>query len=88
LIDSIFVNDDGEFSLVEYVGNNIPRYAILLHAWGADHDEVTFKDLTGSTAREKKGYHKLTFCGEQARNDWLHYFWVDTCCIASTTSPN
>jgi ankyrin repeat protein/Cdc6-like AAA superfamily ATPase len=80
------LNDDGEFSLVEYVGNNIPPYAILSHTWGADHDEVTFKDLTDITAREKKGYHKLTFCAEQARNDRLQHFWVDTCCIDKSSS--
>jgi hypothetical protein len=26
-------------------------------------------------------YEKIRFCGEQARRDGLHNFWVDTCCI-------
>jgi hypothetical protein len=35
------------------------------------------------TPRYKKipGYKKIRFCGEQAQQDGLQYFWVDTCCI-------
>ena len=33
------------------------------------------------TSKSKAGYGKIQFCGEQARRDKLHYFWVDTCCI-------
>jgi hypothetical protein len=80
------LKDDCEFSLVEYVGGNIPPYAILSHTWGADQEEVTFKDLINSTGRGKTGYRKLTFCGKQARNDGLQYFWIDTCCIDKSSS--
>jgi hypothetical protein len=68
------------FGLVEFVGCDIPRYAILSHTWGADGDEVTFNDLVESTGRSKAGYGKLRFCGEQAKRDGMRYFWVDTCC--------
>jgi hypothetical protein len=78
--------DDGEFSLVEYMGNHIPPYAILSHTWGADHEEVTFKDLADGTSRNKVGYRKLTFCGKQAGIDGLRFFWVDTCCIDKSSS--
>jgi hypothetical protein len=61
--------------------DDIPRYAILSHTWGADDDEVTFKDLQNGSGKIKAGYHKIVFCGEQARRDGLQYFWVDTCCI-------
>ncbi|KAF1830511.1 HET-domain-containing protein, partial [Decorospora gaudefroyi] len=27
------------------------------------------------------GYKKIRFCGDQAQQDGLQYFWVDTCCI-------
>jgi len=33
------------------------------------------------TDKNKAGYGKIQFCGEQARRDGLQYFWVDTCCI-------
>jgi hypothetical protein len=65
-------NNDGEFSLATFVGDDILRYAILSHRWGAK--EVTFKDLTGSTGKNKAGYSKIQFCGEQARRDSLQYF--------------
>ena len=71
----------GEFSLTEFIGDNIPPYAILSHTWGADGEEVTFKDLVKGAGKSKAGYNKIRFCGEQARRDGLRYFWVDTCCI-------
>ena len=77
----------GEFSLTkDLVGDNIPTYAILSHTWGADGDEVTFKDLIGGTSKSKPGYDKIRFCGEQAARDGLRYFWVDTCCIDKSDS--
>ena len=75
-------NNDGEFSLTEdFVGIEIPEYAILSHTWGADTEEVIYKDLIDGTRKNKVRYEKIWFCGEQARRDSLHNFWVDTCCI-------
>ena len=75
-------NNAGEISLTKYlVGDDIPRYAILSHTWGADTEEVSFKDLMDGTGKSKPGYDKIRFCGKQARRDGLQYFWVDTCCI-------
>ncbi|KAK4947888.1 hypothetical protein LTR10_013396 [Elasticomyces elasticus] len=64
-----------------FVGEEIPRYAILSHTWGPDDEEVTFNDLQNGSDKSKAGYAKIRFCGEQARSDDLQYFWVDTCCI-------
>jgi hypothetical protein len=76
------LNDDGRFSLVWFPKDEIPPYAILSHTWGrGEDDEVTFKDLIDGTGDKKKGFQKLQFCGNQAKADDLHYFWVDTCCI-------
>ena len=80
------VEDDGEFSLVEFVGKNIPRYAVLSHTWGADHEEVAFKDIVDGTGKIKAGYSKIRFCGKQAADDGLQFFWVDTCCIDKLSS--
>ncbi|KAF2182316.1 HET-domain-containing protein [Zopfia rhizophila CBS 207.26] len=80
------LRENGEFSLVEFVGNSSPRYAVLSHTWGADNEEVTYKDLVGSLSMSKAGYNKIRFCGEQAAKDGLLYFWVDTCCIDKSSS--
>lgn len=49
-------NSDGEFSRTKDFGNYIPRYAILSHTWGAETEEVTFKDLMDGTRKNKAGY--------------------------------
>jgi hypothetical protein len=75
-------NNDSEFSLTKDFGRGkIPEYATLSHTWGADIEEVTYRDLIDGTGKNKVGYEKIRFCGEQARHDGLQYFWVDTCCI-------
>ncbi|OAP63059.1 hypothetical protein AYL99_02286 [Fonsecaea erecta] len=74
-------DDHGELSLTKDLIDNIPRYAILSHTWGADDEEVTFNDLKYGSSQRKAGYEKIHFCGEQAQKDGLQYFWVDTCCI-------
>src|SRR5271167_1070336 len=75
-------NSAGEFSLTkDFVGDDVPGYAILSHTWGPDTEEVTFKDLIDGTGKHKNGYNKIRFCGKQAKRDGLQYFWVDTCCI-------
>ncbi|KAF1812310.1 hypothetical protein P152DRAFT_507620 [Eremomyces bilateralis CBS 781.70] len=76
-------NETGDISLTkDLVGDDpIPSYAILSHTWGLDTEEVTFEDMTNGTSEKKAGYEKIRFCGEQAREDGLQYFWIDTCCI-------
>ena len=76
----------GEFGLTEDFGDNIPQYAILSHTWGTDTEEVTFRDLMDSTGKSKAGYDKIRFCGKQAGQDDVQYFWVDTCCIDKSNS--
>ena len=79
----LFRSDNGEYRLTkDFVGDDlIPPYAILSHTWLADTEEPTFEDLINGTGEHKLGYGKIRFCGEQARQDGLQYFWVDTCCI-------
>jgi hypothetical protein len=80
------IKDNGEFSLVERKGSDVPPYAILSHRWGPDREEVTYEDLIRNTGKKKAGYRKLTFCAEQASRDDLQFFWVDTCCIDKSNS--
>jgi len=63
----------------------IPPYAILSHTWG--EEEVLFNDIKsinstpGIDEQKREGWKKIRFCAEQARQDGLDHFWVDTCCI-------
>jgi hypothetical protein len=75
-------NSAGQLSLTEdFIGDDIPKYAILSHTWEADTEEVTYRDLIDRTGKSKAGYGKIRFCGERAKRDGLRFFWVDTCCI-------
>jgi hypothetical protein len=74
-------DDNGNFSLTEFVGDDIPKYAILSHTWGKDDEEVTFEDIEKKTGSGKLGYRKLQFCADQAKRDDIRYFWIDTCSI-------
>jgi hypothetical protein len=79
-------SNEGEFSLAEFTGESTPRYAILSHTWGADHDEITLADLEKDTGTSKSGYRKLQFCADKAAMHGICYFWVDTCCIDKSSS--
>jgi len=83
------VNSDGSFSLTSIIANRVPRYAILSHTWEADNqEEVTFQDLVGGLGQSKAGYRKIRFCGKQANQNGLQYFWVDSCCIDRSSSAD
>ncbi|KAK0728908.1 NACHT domain-containing protein [Lasiosphaeria miniovina] len=78
-------DDTGEVRLTEDLPKNkIPPYAILSHTWG--DGEVLFRDLMDATGKNKAGYAKIRFCGDQAWRDGLRFFWVDTCCIDKSNS--
>jgi hypothetical protein len=82
--------ENGELFITSFDDNKLPLYAILSHTWGTDAEEVTFADLVRDNDKhkpgytKKPGYKKIRFCGQQARQDSLQYFWVDTCCIDKT----
>jgi hypothetical protein len=80
------VEEGSGYSLTEFSSNEIPPYTILSHTWGADHDEVSFRDLQEGTGKEKIGHQKLAFCAERTMRDGLEFFWVDTCCIDKSSS--
>jgi hypothetical protein len=69
----------------EFIGTNIPPYAILSHTWG--EEEVSFKDMVSEPSyRSKKGYAKISMACQLAKADELQYAWIDTCCIDKTSS--
>ena len=82
------LTSDGDvgFRLISFTGTSIPPYAILSHTWGPDAEEVTFSDMIDGSGTQKRGYQKVRRCGQQAYEDGLNYFWVDSCCIDQTSS--
>ncbi|KAK4234578.1 heterokaryon incompatibility protein-domain-containing protein [Achaetomium macrosporum] len=73
----------------EFVGSQIPPYAILSHTW--EDDEVTMQQLAAGelnigTLQAKTGFRKIHRTCELARTWGLRYAWVDTCCIDKTSS--
>ena len=50
---------DSQPSLVKFIGDKIPPYAILSHRWGTDSEDVKLKDLENGTGTGKIGYKKL-----------------------------
>jgi hypothetical protein len=82
------LKDNGKFSLIEFIGDKIPQYAILSHTWGVDGEEGTFKDLMKGTGKSKAGYQKIRFCGEQAATDSLQYFWSTVVALTNQAAPS
>jgi hypothetical protein len=79
-------NAQGDFQLAgNFHGPDIPPYAILSHRWGKDGDELTYEEILQTSGKNKAGYAKIKFCGEQAARDGLKYFWVDSCCIRKSS---
>lgn len=75
------------YELEEFIGENIPSYAILSHTWGSE--EVLYGDITTTgpiKLQQKHGFTKIRYCAGQARLDILKYCWVDTCCIDKSSS--
>ena len=71
----------------EYIGQNIPRYAILSHTWVED-EEISFKEWQDQTPEtsNKSGYRKIIAACREARGNGLNWIWVDTCCIDKSSS--
>ena len=71
--------------LVEFVGRDLPPYAILSHTWR--EEEVTFLDWQDfRVAEKKKGFQKIRSACSRALDDGYSFVWVDTNCIDKTSS--
>ncbi|KAF2662203.1 HET-domain-containing protein [Lophiostoma macrostomum CBS 122681] len=70
---------------VEFVGADIPPYAILSHTW--NEEEISYARY-GPTEelKQKKGGQKILRTCKLALRDRYEYAWVDTCCIDKSSS--
>jgi hypothetical protein len=60
-----------QLHLVEFVGEEIPRYAILSHTW--DEEEVLLQDVQQGLAQSRKGWEKVTGACAVAIRDGFEY---------------
>ncbi|KAF2115890.1 heterokaryon incompatibility protein-domain-containing protein [Lophiotrema nucula] len=69
----------------EFHGSNMPPHAILSHRWSSE--EIQFEDraLLRQKVRTQTKAKILDFCKKAAERN-LDYAWVDTCCIAKSSS--
>ncbi|KAH8803578.1 heterokaryon incompatibility protein-domain-containing protein, partial [Xylogone sp. PMI_703] len=75
---------EGELSLKEFGGKEVPPYAILSHTWG--EKEVTLEDIKRGNAKDNAGYVKVQGACNKAATDGYEYIWIDTCCIDKASS--
>jgi len=68
----------------DFIGQDIPAYAILSHTWGPE--EVTFQAMVDPSSRSLKGYKKIEMTCRLAKAAGLSYAWIDTCCIDKSSS--
>jgi hypothetical protein len=70
----------------EFIGQNIPKYAILSHTW--EEEEVSYGDYIEDRhcIFRKKGFVKIDMMCRLAKKDNIQYAWVDTCCIDKRSS--
>jgi hypothetical protein len=75
-------------NLHEFIGDRVPPYAILSHAWG--EEEVSVQEMQSREATgigiQKSGYEKIKTCCETGAADGYEYVWIDTCWIDKTSS--
>jgi hypothetical protein len=72
------------FELAEFVGDEIPPYAILSHTWATG--EVSYSDMLQRNFDHRPGFTKLQGLCAQAARDGLDWVWVDSCCIDKASS--
>lgn len=74
--------------LEDFIGDDVPPYAILSHTWGAHEISLQEFNQTPRTkaTRQMAGFAKIEKCAEIAAEEGLQYAWADTCCIDKSSS--
>lgn len=76
----LYFNQFKKLVLTHFCGKITPSCAILSHRWG--DAEILLEEIGSATYKENKdGYERLKFCAEQAAQEELQFFWIDTRCI-------
>ena len=70
--------------LHEFIGRDIPQYAILSHTW--EDGEFLFHHMASRASLHLPGFAKISKFCERAKSDSLDFAWIDTCCIDKSSS--
>ncbi|KAK3681119.1 heterokaryon incompatibility protein-domain-containing protein [Podospora appendiculata] len=77
--------------LVEFIGDEVPKYGILSHTW--EHGDVSYKDWEADTAvsiaasrSSKAGFANISGACKKTVEHGLDWLWVDTNCIDKSSS--
>ncbi|KAK3053048.1 hypothetical protein LTR09_005674 [Extremus antarcticus] len=82
-------------TLKEFIGSNIPKYAVISHRWG--EKEISYQDFieerkslndieSVSPDWGTNGWAKINAACRLARERDLEWVWLDTCCIDKRSS--
>jgi hypothetical protein len=76
--DKMRLLNTSTMKLVEFLGDEIPPYAILSHTWQVK--EILFKDMINLNWNWKhmNAFRKIQGSCEQALRDGLEWVWLDT----------
>lgn len=74
--------------LQEFIGDEVPPYAILSHRWASVKEEPTFRDVCENRMQsELSGFQKVRNACLVAKHRYdMNYIWIDTCCINKESS--
>lgn len=73
-----------DFAFKEFIGKNIPNYAIISHRW-SDDEEVSYQDFIERSEEVVQGrcpcygWTKIAKAAELTLQFNLEWFWIDTC---------
>ncbi|KAK0725989.1 hypothetical protein B0H67DRAFT_632916 [Lasiosphaeris hirsuta] len=77
-------------TLHNFLGADVPIYAILSHTWGSQEEEITFQDWLYAQRQNPPRwgwiYDEEESACQRARKDGFSWIWVDTNCIDKTSS--
>lgn len=87
-LETMWLLNTTSLRLHEFVGDNLPPYAILSHTWSSDeflyHEVPDWPDSLSIKA--KPGFVKVARFCERANREGFSYSWVDSCCIDKSSS--
>ncbi len=73
-----------KLELVEFVGEDIPPYAILSHTWA--EEEVLFQDVQQGVAQSRRGYEKVAGACALAVEDGFEYIVIMPLSLPATAN--